>query len=229
MSKKVYIYGLYDPRDYQLRYIGKTKNLRKRLWYHLRDAKAGQKTYKASWMRQLSSEGLKPTIGVLMETTEDNWPEDERRCIENAVAGGSSLTNLTEGGEGLKGYKMAEKNKQKLSEHNKRAGIIPPSWKGRKQSPEHIRKRVEARKAKGNYGHSDEAKANISKGRKGKGLGNQGTLGLKHTDETKRKMREARTGEKNHFFGQQHSKETKRKMGEARKGKAMGNKNAARK
>ncbi len=226
MSKKVYIYGLYDPRDYQLRYIGKTEKLRKRLWHHLKDAKAGQKTYKANWMRQLLSEGLEPTIGILMETTEDNWPEDERTCIAEAVANGANLTNLTEGGEGIIGYGHSEETKRKISQSNKDQGKIPPSWKGRKQSPEHIRKRVEARQEGGNYGHSEETKGKISQNRKGKNIGNTNSLGFKQTEETKRKIAEANKGEKNAFFGRRHSEETKRKISENRKGKNLGNTNA---
>ncbi len=226
----IVIYGLYDPRTDELRYIGKTStSLEGRLWQHINDAKKGMKTYKSSWIKLLLQFGMEPYIKVLGETTEKAWQEDEKAWIAKAKEEGARLTNLTKGGDGLIGFRMSEKNKQKLSEYNKKIGRIPPNWKGRKQSPEHIKKKVDARKAKGNYNHSDETKENISKSRKGKGLGNQGTLGLKHTDETKQKMSEAHTGEKNHFFGQQHSEETKRKMGKARKGKNMGNKNAARK
>ncbi len=228
MSKKVYIYGLYDPRNYQLRYIGKTENLRKRLWHHLKDAKAGQKTYKANWMRQLLSEGLEPTIGILMETTEDNWPEDERNCITEAIVNGANLTNLTEGGEGIIGYGHSEETKQKISQSNKDQGKIPPSWKGRKQSPEHVEKRVEARKKKGSYAHTEESRKNISEGRKGKNTGHVYNVGFEHTEESKRKRSEASKGEKNHFFGRKHTEETKRKISEGRKGKGKGNKNAAR-
>ena len=44
-------------------------------------------------------------------------------------------------------------------------------------------------------------------------------LGTKHTKETKAKMREAHSGEKNHFYGKTHTEETKRKNAEAHIGK----------
>lgn len=42
--------------------------------------------------------------------------------------------------------------------------------------------------------------------------------GKQHTDETRRKMSESHSGEKNHFFGKHHTDETKRKISEMQKG-----------
>ena len=44
--------------------------------------------------------------------------------------------------------------------------------------------------------------------------------GTKASEETKAKMREAHSGEKNHFYGRKHTEEAKRKNGEAHKGMA---------
>ena len=43
-------------------------------------------------------------------------------------------------------------------------------------------------------------------------------FGKEHTEETKQKMKEAQTGEKHHMFGKEHTKETKQKMKEAQIG-----------
>ena len=216
---KVYIYGLYDPFTGELRYIGKTNNLNRRLWFHVRNAEKGQRTYKASWIRSLLKYGERPIIDVIKETTEGNWQKDEQDCIAQSVEEGTRLTNLTKGGDGLIDYHHSEETKKKISEYNKKNGKLPPSWKGRKQSPEHIRKRVEARKEKGNYGHSEETKEKISKGRKGKALGNQNSLGYKHTEEWKREASESRSGKNNSFYGRSHSEETKRKISETKRKK----------
>ena len=48
--------------------------------------------------------------------------------------------------------------------------------------------------------------------------GGEGTVGFKHSDETKKKLSEAWTGEKNPNFGKHHSEETKRKMSIRKKG-----------
>ena len=52
--------------------------------------------------------------------------------------------------------------------------------------------------------------------------GNLGTLGLKMSTETRRKMSTNRTGEKNHFYGKTHSEESKLKMSKAKSGKYCG-------
>ena len=42
-----------------------------------------------------------------------------------------------------------------------------------------------------------------------------GKIGKPHSEETKKKMSIARSGERNHFFGKHHSEETKKKIGDA--------------
>jgi hypothetical protein len=154
----------------------------------------------------------------LRETSKENWREDESECISEALKSGANLTNLTAGGDGLVDFHHSEETKRKISEHNKKTGKIPPNWKGRKQSPEHIAKRVEARKANDNYAHSQETKDLISRKNTGKNLGNTHTLGMKHTDEWKEEMSRRNSGKDNPFHGRQHSDEAKRKISKAKKG-----------
>ncbi len=230
----IYIYGLYDPDTLELRYIGKTNDLRGRLWGHIRDAKGGQRTYKGTWIRWLLGVGKEPFIAAIQETTEESWQQDEKECIAQAKYEGARLTNLTKGGEGIIGYSHSQETREKIRKYNLETGRIPPSWKGQKQSPEHIKKRVEARQKAGNYAHTEEAKKRISKGRKGKAMGNTNTLGNKQSEETKQKRRislkkfyegnkEARQKisdrlkGNNHRSGDKHSEETKAKMRAAHK------------
>jgi hypothetical protein len=217
MSKQIYIYGLYDPTTYKLRYIGKAQNLTKRLWEHIKDAKGGQRTHKGAWIRKLLKEEKKPIIATIQKTTKETWQDDEKMCIAQAKAEGANLTNHTKGGDGIPGYRHSEKTKQKISEYNKSINRIPPSWKDRKQSPEHIRKRVESRKKNNNYKHSQETKDLISKKNTGKNLGNTHTLGYKHTEEWKEGQSERSRGKNNPFYGRRHSKETKRKISETKR------------
>ena len=51
--------------------------------------------------------------------------------------------------------------------------------------------------------------------------GGDGSIGYKHSKESKRKMSKAKYGSNNHFYGKKHSDETKRKISESKKGKKL--------
>lgn len=166
MSKKVYIYGLFDPRDNALRYVGKTIKPKTRLWEHVYNSRK-RETDKDKWIAELIELGLSPTFEILEQTDEEGWPDAEKMWISKSIADGCDLFNVSEGGPN------------------------PPDWAGRKQSPEHIQKRVEKRRANGNYVHSEEAKQKISKSKKGKMIGSDNPFyGRKHTQETIDKIKE---------------------------------------
>ena len=67
----------------------------------------------------------------------------------------------------------------------------------------------------GIYIRTEECKRNLSKSLKGK----KNTLGYKHTEETKRKIREMRSKQIPPGLGKRHSEETKKKISESNKGK----------
>lgn len=89
------IYGLYDPTNGALCYIGKANCAAKRLRSHLRDCQT-RNTPVYQWMRDLSARGLTPKIQVLEEG--DNWQEIERRWIDDARWSGVELLNVAAGG-----------------------------------------------------------------------------------------------------------------------------------
>ena len=51
--------------------------------------------------------------------------------------------------------------------------------------------------------------------------GGEGTTGRKHTKESKLKIAEAITGDKNPFYGREHSEESKKLISQSRKGKGI--------
>jgi len=77
------IYGLVDPRDRCLRYIGKTHKRREiRLQEHIDAAQAGQTSYAYNWLRGVLTTGHVPEIFVLERVPgSDSWEEAERRHI----------------------------------------------------------------------------------------------------------------------------------------------------
>ena len=79
-STQYLIYGLIDPRDNQMRYVGATKNIYKRLSRHM----AGNKSNvdRVSWLESLKSENLVPSVFDIDEVDEREWEEAERFWIE---------------------------------------------------------------------------------------------------------------------------------------------------
>ena len=71
-----------------------------------------------------------------------------------------------------------------------------------------------------NLSESHKGQVSCNKGKKGEGMSN---YGKHHTEETKRKMREAMIGEKNHRFGTHPSKETREKLSQSRSGEKSSN------
>ena len=77
------IYGLLDPRDNCLRYIGKTHKRREwRLAEHIEHAKDNDKRPVYDWIRELLDEGIKPCIFVWRRILpEHDWRKAEKQAI----------------------------------------------------------------------------------------------------------------------------------------------------
>jgi hypothetical protein len=99
MTGTVTIYGLYDPRDGQLRYVGKTRYaLSKRLREHCGGRELSRRSHKVNWLRCLLAAGLRPEIRAIEETTEKDWQERESHWVRHYRETGAALTNATEDG-----------------------------------------------------------------------------------------------------------------------------------
>ena len=77
------IYGLFDPSDRCLRYVGKAHRLREiRLQEHLDEAKLGRNSDFHEWVRRLLKDGSRPEIFVLERVPgEKSWQEAEKKWI----------------------------------------------------------------------------------------------------------------------------------------------------
>lgn len=137
MSKNI-IYGLVDPRNNQLRYIGKTEIGQSRLLEHLKAKSLIKDTHKDRWLKQLLFNNLKPEFIVIEEFDDPNELfAAEEFWYEYFIGLGCNLTNSTKCGRGTRGYKhkeeTIEKLKQKASKrdktnyqnpHNKRNNVV---------------------------------------------------------------------------------------------------------
>ena len=101
VSVSAYIYGLFDPHTTELRYIGKAKNVHRRLALHLCPTQLRPKTHKNHWIKSLLSVGRKPEVSVFEEVVLERWEEAEKFWIEYFQFLGCRLTNGTSGGDGL--------------------------------------------------------------------------------------------------------------------------------
>lgn len=95
----VFIYALLDPDTNEVRYIGKTNNLAKRMRGHCgQDLKRA--SYKSRWIKKLIASGKKPKITVIEECAENNWQVSEKHWIAYYRSIGARLTNQLDGGQG---------------------------------------------------------------------------------------------------------------------------------
>jgi group I intron endonuclease len=171
MSREMaYIYTLSDPETGFVRYVGKSFNIKQRLYYHIYDADKSN-TRKNAWVRSLTNRGLTPTIEVIEELPNscvEEWGEAEKFWIASLKAMGCKLTNSDDGG--LLGRRPSEETRKKIGEYSKR----------RIHSPETRAKIAASCKAR----MTDEEKEHLRKK----------STGLKHTEETKRRIAAAKSG-----------------------------------
>lgn len=181
----VFIYGLYDPRTNELRYIGKAIDLKIRFDLHISETRCGRESHKNRWLAQLIAAGLLPimrTLEVIENSNDQDWQERERWWIKAARETGDRLTNLDDGGRS--GTKKCEETKNKISMSNL----------GKKMSPEAVAKMKATKAAR----LTPEVRERIAAGQRGKKQSPElvakrcaALKGRMVSEETRRKISEA--------------------------------------
>lgn len=179
------IYVLLEPDTECIRYVGWTvKSLRERLRAHLRDKYA---CHKVNWIESLRRRGLTPKIRLVQVVDFTEWEEAERRWIAEYRVQGCALTNATDGGDGKLGCAHSERTKEKLRraalrqfESAEARAAVSRMHKGKEISPEHrkivgaaAKKRWEAWRAAGCI-TSEETRAKIRAAKTGRPSPNKG-------------------------------------------------------
>jgi hypothetical protein len=109
------IYSLTDPRDGRVRYVGKTGDIKKRLYLHISNALNSRKrNHRLNWIRSLVEVGQLPVLSILEEGTDD-WQIAEKRWIKNFRDAGYDLVNATDGGEGAEGRQCSSVTREKMA------------------------------------------------------------------------------------------------------------------
>lgn len=103
--KIIYIYCLKDTNG-NIRYVGKTNNIKRRLQSHISEAKKIKgKRYVLNWISSLIKNNQKPILEVLEECNELNWQEREIYWINYYRSINPNLCNICDGGIGATGSK----------------------------------------------------------------------------------------------------------------------------
>lgn len=132
MSDVCLIYILRDPRDNEVRYVGKTvRGLGARLRAHICRTNLTPKRHSSRWIAGLVQGGLLPLIEQIETVPADaDWQERERFWIAEYRQQGARLTNLADGGEGVAGVRFTEERKRQQSERFK-GRVFDDQWRER--------------------------------------------------------------------------------------------------
>ena len=110
------IYGLVDPRTLLVRYVGKSTHGMTRPREHRRPSRLRDGGRRANWIKSLLALGLNYEITVLEEAaSKEALYAAERWWVSYGRACEWPLTNLTDGGEGVHGWKASEATRAKIS------------------------------------------------------------------------------------------------------------------
>lgn len=188
------IYALVDPTNDCVRYVGKSDNPCKRLVQHLSEARQGSTTRKSRWLLKLERIALRPEIHILEEVPQEEWILAEQEWIAHYRSLGIDLTNLTDGGDGTIGYVADPLVTARRAEMLR--GVT------RKPHSEETKLKISIKnKLRVGRPHTPEARAKISARQIGRKMLphvaealRKANLGARRSDETKRKMSEAKLG-----------------------------------
>jgi len=127
--ENVFIYALSDPRDNQVRYIGKANNPKDRYTNHFNSSR-DKNTHKRNWINNIRKNGFRPELIIIDEVPKSEWQYWERFYISLFKTWGFNLVNYTFGGDGAtfgnkgswkkgnvphnKGIPCSERTKQKI-------------------------------------------------------------------------------------------------------------------
>ncbi len=169
MRDTAYIYTLEHPITGEIRYVGKTFDLRQRLYDHICTTKRNSK--KIAWVKSLKAQGLKPKLEIIetLVNVEDwEWEQAEQFWIESLRFYGCRLTNMESGGRS-----------------------------GKRMSKESIAKRIAATKPRimseeERLNRSEKQKANFTPEVRARMLHYAKTN--RHTDEAKKAISESKIG-----------------------------------
>jgi group I intron endonuclease len=198
---KIFIYTLTDPNTKQVRYVGKTGDIKTRFERHINESKNSTLSHKKAWVNSLLNKNKEPIIEVIDVVDINEWQFWETYWISQFKTWGFYLTNMTHGGDGfscgsipwnkyISGYHIhSDEYKRDLS--LKYSGTKNPCY-GKKASEYTIELMKINHVGMSGKNHNSITKEKISDKNSGS---NNGMYGKKHNDDIINKIKEASTGE----------------------------------
>lgn len=132
------IYALIDPNTKEIRYIGQTNNIRKRLSQHYTPSEFKNNTHKVNWLKSLVKNNKKAEYSILENNiSNSNINEAEIFWIAYFKFIGANLVNESVGGEGsMRGkfgknhprFGVPHSEKHKINMSIKMSGIGNPMY-----------------------------------------------------------------------------------------------------
>jgi hypothetical protein len=110
-----YIYYLKDPITDEIRYVGKTNNLKRRLNYHIKRS-SKYNFHSAAWINSLIEKGEFPIMVELEKVYDDSWKDREKYWI-NYYREKYDLTNVLDGGQDGPNKETILKMKESIRRH----------------------------------------------------------------------------------------------------------------
>jgi hypothetical protein len=203
MNNIYYIYEHWRSDTGQCFYVGKGKNNRAYDLYH-------RKAYHKNTINYLLSNGFSVDVKIIdSELSEEESLLKEIELIAKWKSAGVKLANLTDGGDGVSGYKHTLETKEILKEKRKLQKTTPCS----EETKEKIRKALIGKKKGKNPAHSERMKGK-KKSEETKIKISIALTGSKRTDEQKKRISET-------LIGRFVSEETRLKLSLSHTGKII--------
>lgn len=211
-EKGFVLYGMHNG-DGLIRYIGQTNDLNNRLRCHKYTSLSDTRRTHLPINRWLKKHGWDSIQVVVLSwcDTEEELNRAEMEAIASLRAQGANLLNVTDGGDGIRGYRftrprpVSEETRKKLSE----------AGKGRKHTPETLQKMREVQRAR--PPKSEEHRRKISESLKGKRPSAETRAKLSASRTGKPRSPETRAAISAGNTGKKHSAESRARMADAQR------------
>jgi len=193
----VFIYTLSDPITNDVRYIGKTNDVKFRFNDHIKKSK-NNKTHKDKWISSLLNKGLKPLISIIDTVHEDGWEFWEIFYISLFKTWGFNLVNHTEGGDGGSFKEHTYESKMKMSKSRFGKSRKPFTEEHRKNLSDSAKKKIITKEHRINIKNSlknivrkpftEDHKKNISESKKGLVMSEENKMKIRESSPKKKKI-----------------------------------------